>query len=253
MDELLKLIKAGADIGVIQAEALKAGQAFADMATKVSDGVVLLAKQKESTDKFRDRNTSLLKAYKRAFGDEVDFENFDEDKFVTDVQQKMKTGDATLDALEAKYREEIESKNTLISKLGDEKMEMKALQEKTVLDFTKETAFNDAINSIPYEFRDSSLIDPFKSMIAANIKVEDGQVIPMERRDNVNIPMMRDGKQLTMRDFALIKAEELKDAYFKGTTTNGSGGSGGNGGSFHGKNYGDMNSKEKIEFAKRKQ
>ena len=56
-----------------------------------------------------------------------------------------------------------------------------------------------------------------------------------------------------MRDFALIKAEELKNAYFEGTATNGSGGSGGNGGSFHGKNYEDMSYKEKIKFAKRKQ
>lgn len=247
MNDLLKLIQDGAELSVIEAKAKDVSKTYEEMAYKVENGVIDLAKQKEATEKFRETNIKLAKAYKSAFGDEIDFQNFDADKFVADVQEKMKTGDKTLDALNEKYKEEAESNKALIAKLNEEKSKLEQNTEQMKKNFIIETSVSDAINSLPVKFIDPTLGDTFKQILLQDIEVKDGKVIPMELRDGTRIPMFKDGKQLDMRDFALIKSEE-KAVFFEKTSSRGDGGAGGAGGSFKGKNYEDMTPSEKYDY-----
>jgi len=252
MEELLKLITDGADLSKIKTQAETVSKSYEEMAYKVNNSVIEIAKAKETADKFRETNIKLAKAYKNAFGDEIDFDKFDDVEFVNNVKDKMKSGNATLDALDAKYKEEIESNKALISNLTEEKSALEKEKEAMARDFIVKTTVSEAINSLPYQFIDPALRGTFETSLLENIEVKDGVVIPMELKDGVRIPMYKDGKALTMKDLALIKSEE-KSVFFKSTTANGDGGLGGGNGSFKGKDYKDMTPAEKYDYTKAQQ
>ena len=127
-----------------------------------------------------------------------------------------------------------DSAKELAKKLSEKETEIESIQrdaEAKITDYRISAEADTALNAISETLSDDPILrNVFKDQLRKSIGVNDGQVLPMQTVGDQQIPIMSDGKPLSLSEYAqqMISGDEYK-SFRKASVKPGGGSTGGTG------------------------